>query len=103
MWAATGSSTPRAAVFEWHLMLRRIESSRRRFEEYRERLRKKEALQPELMRGPRRGPRARSSWALLRSFIRLLGDQRPAVLFSLFTLSISTVLGLFPPLATKFV
>jgi ATP-binding cassette, subfamily B, bacterial len=103
MQAATGSSTPRATVIEWHLMLRRIESSRRRFEEYRERLRKKEALQPELMRGPRRGPRARSSWALLRSFIRLLGDQRPAVLFSLFTLSISTVLGLFPPLATKFV
>jgi ATP-binding cassette, subfamily B, bacterial len=84
-------------------MLRRIESSRRRFEEYRERLRKKEALQPELMRGPRRGPRARSSWALVRSFIHLLGDQRPAVAFSLVTLTISTLLGLFPPLATKFV
>ena len=35
--------------------------------------------------------------------MRLLGDQRPAVFFSLCTLSISTVLGLFPPLATKFV
>src|SRR5580704_18669891 len=84
-------------------MLRRIESSRRRFEEYRERLRKKDVLQPELTRGPKRGPRVRSSWALVRSFIRLLGDQRPAVAFSLVTLTISTVLGLFPPLATKFV
>jgi len=84
-------------------MLRRIESSRRRFEEYRERLRKREALQPELMREPRRGPRTRSSWALVRSFYRLLGDQRRAVGFSLVTLTISTMLGLFPPLATKFV
>ena len=39
-------------------MLRRIESSRRRFQDYLERLRKKEVLQPELTRGPRRGPRA---------------------------------------------
>ena len=84
-------------------MLRRIESSRRRFEEYRERLRKKEVLQPELTIGPRRGPRARSSWALVRSFFHLLGDQRPAVAFSLVTLTVATVLGLFPPLATKFV
>jgi ATP-binding cassette, subfamily B, bacterial len=84
-------------------MLRRIESSRRRFEEYRERLRKKEALQPELMRGPKRGPRARSSWALVRSFVHLLGDQRSAVAFALVTLTVSTILGLFPPLATKFV
>jgi ATP-binding cassette subfamily B protein/subfamily B ATP-binding cassette protein MsbA len=60
-------------------------------------------LQPELVRGPRRGPRARSSWALIRSFIHLLGDQRPAVAFALATLTVSTVLGLFPPLATKFV
>jgi ATP-binding cassette, subfamily B, bacterial len=84
-------------------MLRRIESSRRRFDEYRERLRKKEVLQPELPQGPRRGPRARSSWALVRSFFHLLGDQRPAVGFSLLTLTVATVLGLFPPLATKFV
>jgi ATP-binding cassette subfamily B protein/subfamily B ATP-binding cassette protein MsbA len=84
-------------------MLRRIESSRRRFEEYRERLRRKDVLQPDLVRGPRRGPRARSSWALIRSFFRLLGDQRPAVAFALATLTFSTVLGLFPPLATKFV
>jgi ATP-binding cassette subfamily B protein/subfamily B ATP-binding cassette protein MsbA len=40
---------------------------------------------------------------LIRSFIRLLGDQRPAVVFALATLTISTVLGLFPPLATKFI
>ena len=32
-------------------MLRRIESSRRRFQDYRDRLRKKEVLQPELARG----------------------------------------------------
>ena len=84
-------------------MLRRIESSRQRFEEYRERLRKKEVLQPELARGPRRGPRSRSSWELVRSFFRLLGDQRPAVGFALATLTFSTIVGLFPPLATKFV
>jgi ATP-binding cassette, subfamily B, bacterial len=84
-------------------MLRRIESSRRRFQEYRDRLRKKEVLQPELMRGPRRGPRSRSSWSLVRSFFHLLGDQRRAVAFALVTLTFSTLLGLFPPLATKFV
>jgi ATP-binding cassette, subfamily B, bacterial len=84
-------------------MLRRIESSRRRFQDYLERLRKKEVLQPELTRGPRRGPRARSSWSLVRRFFYLLGDQRGAVAFALVTLTVSTLLGLFPPLATKFV
>jgi ATP-binding cassette, subfamily B, bacterial len=98
-----GIEAPQATFCKWHLMLRRIESSRRRFEEYRERLRKKESLQPELMRGPRRGPRARSSWALVRCFYRLLGDQRRAVGLSLAALTVSTILGLFPPLATKFV
>lgn len=84
-------------------MLRRIESSRRRFEEYRERLRKREVLQPDLVRGAKHRPRVRSTWALVRSFVRLLGDQRPAVFFSLVTLTIATVLGLAPPAATKFV
>jgi ATP-binding cassette, subfamily B, bacterial len=84
-------------------MLRRIESSRQRFQDYRDRLRKKEVLQPELTRGPRRGPRARSSWSLVRRFFYLLGDQRGSVAFALVTLTVSTLLGLFPPLATKFV
>src|ERR1700722_7395189 len=84
-------------------MARRRESSRQRFAQYRERLRKKENLQPELASSLRRRPRVRSTWALIKSFFRLLGDQRPAVYFSLATLTVSTVLGLGPPAATKFV
>src|SRR5580704_17560035 len=84
-------------------MSRRIESSRQRFAEYRERLRKKETLQPDLAASMRRRLRVRTTWTLVRSFFRLLGDQRPAVYFSLATLTVSTILGLVPPAATKFV
>src|SRR5580698_6374851 len=84
-------------------MSRRIESSRQRFAQYRERLRKKENLQPELVSSLRRRPRVRSTPLLIKSFFRLLGDQRPAVYFSLATLTVSTILGLGPPAATKFV
>src|ERR1700683_630780 len=84
-------------------MSRRIESSRLRFAQYRERLRKKEQLQPDLSPSVRRRPRVRSTSVLIRSFFRLLGDQRPAVYFSLATLTVSTILGLGPPASTKFV
>src|SRR5580698_4051204 len=84
-------------------MSRRIESSRQRFAQYRERLRKKENLQPELVSSLRRRPRVRSTPLLIKSFFRLLGDQRPAVYFALGTLTISTILGLGPPASTKFV
>jgi ATP-binding cassette, subfamily B, bacterial len=84
-------------------MARRLQSSRLRFAEYRERLRKKESLQPDLSPGMRRRPRVRSTTVLIRSFFRLLGDQRPAVYFALGTLTISTILGLGPPASTKFV
>jgi ATP-binding cassette, subfamily B, bacterial len=84
-------------------MARRLQSSRQRFAEYRERLRKKESLQPELSPTARKRPRVRSTTVLVRSFFRLLGDQRPAVYFALATLTISTILGLGPPASTKFV
>src|ERR1700693_2231830 len=84
-------------------MSRRTEASRQRFTKYSERLGQKEQLQPELSPSLRRRPRVRSTWVLIRSFFRLLGDQRPAVYFSLATLTISTILGLGPPASTKVV
>lgn len=45
--------------------------------------------------------RQRSFWVLLREFWRQLGEHRKKVLFSLFTLTISTLLGLIPPVGTK--
>jgi ATP-binding cassette subfamily B protein/subfamily B ATP-binding cassette protein MsbA len=84
-------------------MLKRIVSSRRRFEDYRARLSRREVLQPELALSQGRKPRSRSSWMLVRRFFALLGDQRRAVGFALATLTVSTVLGLLPPVATKFI
>lgn len=45
--------------------------------------------------------RTRSFWQLLTDFWGLVGVYQPKVLFGLGTLTISTLLGLIPPLATK--
>jgi len=47
--------------------------------------------------------RARTSWQLVREFFRLLHPYRRQVIFSLLTVTASTVLGLLPPAGTKFV
>lgn len=43
----------------------------------------------------------RSFWALFREFWRLLSGHQSRILFGLATLTVSTVLGLIPPLGTK--
>ncbi|MCA8996907.1 MAG: ABC transporter ATP-binding protein, partial [Planctomycetaceae bacterium] len=46
--------------------------------------------------------RLRSTGSLLREFWRLLRGQRKTIAFALATLTVSTVLALIPPAATKF-
>ena len=48
-----------------------------------------------------RNGKTRTFWELLKEFWKQVGQYRPKVLFGLLTLTISTILGLFPPLATK--
>ena len=45
----------------------------------------------------------RSSWDLIKSFLRLLRGQRRSVAFALATLTVATLLALVPPAATKVV
>lgn len=47
--------------------------------------------------------RERSSWALVRNFLKLLRGHRGSVILSLSTLTVATLLALIPPAATKFV
>ena len=94
-------------------MQRYIHSSRQRFQEYLKDLRNRQRAgrgQPSPESDPSQTngkpiyhPRVRSSWGLVREFVRLMKPQRGAVLFALATLTVSTILGLVPPAATKFV
>ncbi len=94
-------------------MQRRIISSRRRFRDYLKDLRERQRAGngrpgPETSSAEDNGklfhhPRVRSSWELVRQFFRLMRPQRGPVMFALATLTISTILGLIPPAATKFV
>jgi len=86
-----------------------VSSSRRRYEEYRERLAR------ELSDAKREGTavmragttvslrRSRSFAVLLREFLRLLGASRAGFVVALLTLTVSTAFALVPPAATKFV
>lgn len=86
----------------------RIESSRRRFADYLrkvdQRRREQKGMVPPRFHGnsdkPQKKPH-RTIWNLIREFISLLRGQRGAILFSLVTLAIATVLKLIPPAATK--
>jgi ATP-binding cassette subfamily B protein/subfamily B ATP-binding cassette protein MsbA len=87
---------------------RRIVSSGQRFRQYKEQIRRRAPDDGMNAAVPGRGRRAvrrrmRSSWSLIRSFFGLLRGQRLSVAFALSTLTISTVLSLVPPAATKFV
>ena len=108
-------------------MAQQRESSRARFERYREDLRRRfragETAGPAHAHGSsahggtahgssahgghgqnkKQKKRLRSSKQLVLSFWQLLGQQRAEVLFSLGTLTIATILALVPPAATKFV
>ncbi len=84
-----------------------FESSRNRFQRYRDGLKQRSgrsSAKPVQDDGDSaHKQRLRSTSQLLRSFWELLGDQRPNVLLALVTLTFATVLGLIPPAATKFV
>jgi ATP-binding cassette subfamily B protein/subfamily B ATP-binding cassette protein MsbA len=89
-------------------MRRSPQSSRQLYTDYlvrlRERLRGKRADGEQIVEdGPRSRGRLRPARELLREFWRLLGAERPPVLFALGTLTIATLLALVPPAATKFV
>ncbi len=79
-----------------------IESSRNRYRRYRaERRGRRGGPRPDDEPGQR--PRHRSFRVLLREFMRLLGKERRRIAVSLATLTVSTLLGLVPPAATKVV
>ena len=83
-------------------------SSRRRYEAYRAQLRERLArMRREGAMVSRQGTerslrRSRGFGTLLREFLRLLGPSRRSLGVALATLTVSTLLGLVPPAATKF-
>ncbi|MCA9072769.1 MAG: ABC transporter ATP-binding protein, partial [Planctomycetaceae bacterium] len=96
-------------------MHRRIVSSRQRFQDYlksfQERQRAKEGhsatptktSNAEANLKPLQQTQVRSSWELIRQFFVLMKPYRSPVYYALATLTVSTILGLIPPAATKFV
>jgi ATP-binding cassette subfamily B protein len=85
-------------------------SSRQRYLQYREEVRKRKAEKEQVSSSPhgtgpvrKAGPRQRSTTALLRAFWGFLQGQRGPVIWSLLTLTVATLLGLIPPASTKFV
>ncbi|MFO0918681.1 MAG: ABC transporter ATP-binding protein [Planctomycetaceae bacterium] len=87
-------------------MLSARTSSRRRFADYLAKLQRDRKLpsvdEPHKPGAPPRRSH-RSAWVLIRSFWDLMIGQRTAAIFSLATVTISTLLGLLPPAATKFI
>ncbi len=82
----------------------RRKSSRQRFQEYRQSLHKRKQDR-QLPRNEKNDSSSsgelRSTWQLLRSFGKLLKPQSKAITWALATLTLSTLLGLIPPAATK--
>ena len=86
-------------------------TSRLRFQEYRQEVARRRAAGGTPASGPSHGvgshhrsppgPRSRSFWTLFADFLALLHGQRAGIWFALATLTISTLLKLVPPLATK--
>lgn len=91
-------------------MAKRRAGSRRRFNEYKQDLKRRRA-QGEFKantgghhsRSSQRGPRHRSFGQLFAQFFGLMRGHRGAIAFSLATLTFSTLLKLIPPAATKIV
>jgi ATP-binding cassette subfamily B protein len=80
-------------------MTERHLSSRRRFEEQKVELNEQISLQGR----QGRKQRDRSSWELVKSFLRLLRFHRGSVFISLLTLTLATCFALVPPASTKFI
>src|SRR5687767_12609263 len=80
-------------------------SSRRRYTDYRQRLRArgKASQVADVKSRESAAPRTRSFGQLFVSFLGLLRGHRGAIALALGTLTISTILHLAPPLATKLV
>jgi ATP-binding cassette subfamily B protein len=83
-------------------------SSRRRYKDYQDELveRRRSGGRPQSVHGdatdqPITPARQRNFWVLLGEFWRQLGEHRRKVIFSLLTLTVSTLLGLIPPVGTK--
>ncbi|WP_417390166.1 ABC transporter ATP-binding protein [Gimesia sp.] len=74
-------------------------SSRQQFEEYKEEFLEAHSTS----RGKPAVKRDRSSWELVKSFLGLLKVHRGAMILSLLSLTVATLLALIPPAATKFV
>ncbi len=72
--------------------------SRVRFEHYRATRQRGTAAET---RDGKPAKRSRPAWGLFRQFVRLLGEHRRAMGIALATLTVSTILGLIPPAATK--
>ena len=88
-------------------MERQQVSSRHRFGRYKAEFHDRDEPRRETARSAagygRSHRRVRSSTALITSFFGLLRGQKRSVAFSLLTLSVATLLALFPPAATKLV
>ncbi|HUG17462.1 MAG TPA: ABC transporter ATP-binding protein [Planctomycetaceae bacterium] len=80
-------------------MPHQIESSRHQFDVYRKEL----STQHEEESSGRKPKRERNSRELLRRFWNLTKPHRSSIYLSLATLSIATLIALFPPAATKFI
>ena len=94
-----------ASVHQKH-SLQQASGSRQRFDAYRDRVKQKKLPKGSIhSTGDSRAAkdRVRSSWQLVLQFFKLLKPFRRQVIFALFTVSASTVLGLLPPAGTKFV
>jgi len=82
-------------------------ASRSRFEQYRQRVRRKELPKGGSIHssGQARTPkdRVRSAWQLVRQFFWLLKPFRRQVVLILASLTVATLIGLLPPAGTKFV
>ncbi len=86
--------------------LQQASGSRQRFDAYRDKVKQKKLPKGSIhSTGDSRAAkdRARSSWQLVFQFLKLLKPYRRQVIFALFTVTASTVLGLLPPAGTKFV
>ena len=80
-------------------MSERHTTSRQQFEQFKARFRGRNGQS----RGVQAQRRERSSWALIRNFLKLLRGHRGSVILSLSTLTVATLLALIPPAVTKFV
>lgn len=87
-------------------------SSRQKFADYQQRFRDQQAGQKsdgeqlasaEFSRRRKGIGRGRSAWTLVREFWALVQSHRATILLALTLLSVSTVLGLVPPAATKII